>query len=649
MKNETSIDNSKPIINNSSMVTAENSSSLHSKFHVKRNGILSPKTEKYSNIALFENRERQLYNTISRSKNKNGLYLTDVTLTKYRDTDFETKPSIETTSNYHNSHKYLIKDRTKTNSQISSLPNLTSYSYKYITNPPCFTCCGNTRNSKFLTSLYNKQQEQHIYNNIINNMIKEKVINNCRSVKKSKKEKTFRDSKYEYIRKTNEIKRFKYELDLKKEAIEDYKHNIRTQMCGIEHTINSIKSYRDTLENNFLTKYNKDLRKLERQLLDEKLNADEDNRQLNILKKEVSYLKFLIVKKESMIKYIEKWLILQIYIKEGEEPKNLKNYLDKCNNKLIFETADELDGTLKFRENKNIRLMEKYNKSELDKEKYRKQLEEYEKEAENIDQTVDILVPQKENMLKSLKKREASLKATLNKIINERKRIENLNSSPNKKSKSTNNSLNNINNYKNNLHHDYDCELRQNELGILYKPVKAKNNIFAYIESLYISIMCNNIEGLKVNTSLLHQLKGIGISKTKKAIVQMKIIEISLNYLISSIQKRVLSDKNSLLIKEKTCKLIDLYHKKINGRKNKLEQLNNMDRLLMIIKEKNNKSYYLPRGKIERYNVVAINKKKMEERLKNKKTKKKIDIWDFLYDQYNENEIKENENKADYK
>ena len=60
----------------------------------------------------------------------------------------------------------------------------------------------------------------------------------------------------------------------------------------------------------------------------------------------------------------------------------------------------------------------------------------------------------------------------------------------------------------------------------------------------------------------------------------------------------------------------------------------------MIIKEKNNKSYYLPRGKIERYNVVAINKKKMEERLKNKKTKKKIDIWDFLYDQYNENEIK---------
>ena len=649
MKNETSIDNSKPIINNSSMVTAENSSSLHSKFHVKRNGILSPKSEKYSNIALFENRERQLYNTISRSKNKNGLYLTDVSLSKYRETDFESKPTIESTSNNYNSHKHLIKNRTKTNSQISSLPNLTSYSYKYITNPPCFTCCGNTRNSKFLTSLYNKQQEQHIYNNIINNMIKEKVINNCYSVKKSKKEKTFRDSKYEYIRKTNEIKRFKYELDLKKEAIEDYKHNIRTQMCGIDHTINSIKSYRDTLENNFLAKYNKDLRKLERQLLDEKLNADEDNRKLNILKKEVSYLEFLIVKKENMIKYIEKWLILQIYIKEGEEPKNLKNYLEKSNNKLIFETTDELDGTLKFRENKNIRLMEKYNKSELEKEKYRKQLEEYEKEAENIDQTVDILVPQKEKVLKSLKKRESSLKANLIKIINEKKRVENLNSSVNnKKSKSTNNSLNNINNYKNNLHHEYDSELRQNELGILYKPVKMKNNIFSYIESIYISIMCNNIEGLIVNQNLLHQLKGIGISNSKKAIVQMKIIEISLNYLISSIQKRVLSDKNSLLIKENTCKIIDLYHKKINGRKNKLEQLNNMDRLLMIIKEKNNKSYYLPRGKIERYNVVAINKKKMEERLKNKKTKKKIDIWDFLYDQYNENEIKENENKTDY-
>jgi hypothetical protein len=253
-------------------------------------------------------------------------------------------------------------------------------------------------------------------------------------------------------------------------------------------------------------------------------------------------------------------------------------------------------------------------------------------------------VPQKENMLKSLKKRESSLKATLSKIINEKKRVENLNSSVNKKSKSTNNSLNNINNYKNNFHHDYDSELRRNELGILYKPVKMKNNIFDYIECLYISIICNDLEGLKVNPNLLHQLKGIGLSKSKKAIIQMEIIEISLNYLISSIQKRVLSDKNNLLIKEKTCKIIDLYHKKINGRKNKLEQLNYMDKLLMIIKEKNNKSYYLPRGKIERYNVVAINKKKMEERLKNKKTKKKIDIWDFLYDQYNENEIKENEN-----
>ena len=173
MKNETSIDNSRPIINNSSMVTAENSSSLHSKFHVKRNAIFSPKTEKYSNIALFENRERELYNTISRSKNKNGLYLTDVTLSKYRETDFESKPTLESTSNNYNSHKNLIKTRTKTKNQIGSLPNLTSYSYKYITNPPCFTCCGNTRNSKFLTILYNKQQEQHIYNNIINNYSKE--------------------------------------------------------------------------------------------------------------------------------------------------------------------------------------------------------------------------------------------------------------------------------------------------------------------------------------------------------------------------------------------------------------------------------------------------------------------------------------------
>ena len=119
----------------------------------------------------------------------------------------------------------------------------------------------------------------------------------------------------------------------------------------------------------------------------------------------------------------------------------------------------------------------------------------------------------------------------------------------------------------------------------------------------------------------------------------MKIIELYLNHLIASINKKINSDKNNLAIMEKTIKIIDLYHKKINGNRNKKQLQQNWDNLMKKISDKNKKAYYLPRGKIEKYNVVSIQKKNNEEKLKNKKVIKKIDIWDFLYDQTNEQSV----------
>ena len=59
MKNETSEEVSKPVINNSSLITAENSSSLQSKFNIHRSKLASLKDKKYSNIAVFENPNRE--------------------------------------------------------------------------------------------------------------------------------------------------------------------------------------------------------------------------------------------------------------------------------------------------------------------------------------------------------------------------------------------------------------------------------------------------------------------------------------------------------------------------------------------------------------------------------------------------------------
>ena len=64
------------------------------------------------------------------------------------------------------------------------------------------------------------------------------------------------------------------------------------------------------------------------------------------------------------------------------------------------------------------------------------------------------------------------------------------------------------------------------------------------------------------------------------------------------------------------------------------------------IEEKNKKNYFLPRGKIEKYNIVSIQRNKNHIYTKNKQFEKKIDIWDFLYDQ-NDDVINANKEQLD--
>ena len=254
MRNET--ENTKPIINNSSLITTENSS-LQSRLNAKRNKLIIQRNNKYSNTVIFEKRQRDFSKTTTNSKSKNGIYLTDILLPKNREIDSQNKTTtLESSKNTSTTFK-----KTKKNKYKRSLPNIRNSS-----------SCDYKMNPKLLKRLYN---EQYIY--------QEKTYENVNmNQNKLKHYRTFRETKNDFIRKTNEIKRFKYEIDIKKGAMEDYKQNIRTKICGLEKTINDIQSYKNILENNFLSKYNEEIRKLERELLEDRLKDDENNRNLNL-------------------------------------------------------------------------------------------------------------------------------------------------------------------------------------------------------------------------------------------------------------------------------------------------------------------------------------------------------------------------------
>ena len=142
MKNETSEEASKPVVNNSSLMTAENSSSIQSKLNNRRKKLALLNKKKYSNTALFENKKRELSlkeKEKESKKQKNSIYITDVTSSKFRDTNFETKSTLHTTKN--NQTYNSIKSRTKHNfsrtanintnkNRNSSLPYITNYNQK---------------------------------------------------------------------------------------------------------------------------------------------------------------------------------------------------------------------------------------------------------------------------------------------------------------------------------------------------------------------------------------------------------------------------------------------------------------------------------------------------------------------------------------
>ena len=327
MKNETSEEASKPVANNSSLMTAENSSSIQSKLNNRRKKLALLNKKKYSNTALFENKKRELSlkeKEKESKKQKNSIYITDVTSSKFRDTNFETKSTLHTTKN--NQTYNSIKSRTKHNfsrtanintnkNRNSSLPYITNY------NP-------RTDEKNFLTYFGNIFTKDYV-KNIYKEKIEPKKESNENINLNKKKNKTFRDDKNEYIRKTNEIKRLKYELDLKKHALEDFKFNLMNKINSFEKTNADILAYKEDIENNFISRYNDNLRKLSRKLYDLKIELDIQNNKLKGLKNDINNLKQSIVKKENCLKDIEKWLKLQIFIKEGKNPTDLKKALIK--------------------------------------------------------------------------------------------------------------------------------------------------------------------------------------------------------------------------------------------------------------------------------------------------------------------------------
>ena len=626
------------IVNNSSVFTAENSiiqgnkisSFSNSKKFTGKNTIDS----KYSNATLFNRNQKDnswIKNPELSSKNNSKknlqLYLTETNEIIIPKNRFNTSRHNETIDLFSKNKSYLKSNKIKL-----SLPSLKCYNHrKKEKTPDIFTCDNMSLNPKLLTKLYYKKNESidevseefHIDPNMrrINNRIRRQ----------------FKESPREYLFKTRKINLMNFRVNLKKEALEEYKENMKSQLLSLNQTISQINNYKSTMENALFVKYNEKKRELDKQIYNGRIILDNQKNELVTLLKEVNTLSLIVTKREAIKKSYEKWLSFQILLKEGSEPKtkNIKEYLDKhYGSNPIFENYDDFFIAFKEREDRNIRLLEREEKVIREKDEIKQEYEELKNYVEKKIIITDLSLREKEKVLEIVKARNKELKNIILNLenINNNKKRNNLSKSLKKKYKT---SLN-FDKQKNKEINIEDITL--NSLGVYYYNLEGMQNMHQMINCIYYSIIKNNISGLELPHEITYKIKNQILSKNQKALYQIKLIEISLIYINSSIDARKNNDEDVEKLIKKTKSEIDLYRKSEKNRIYKEKEVKKAFEFMVKMEEKGKKIYFIPHKKVDNYPSGIYNRKRNVSVSKNKNNIPQL--FDFLYDNVSSNEAK---------
>ena len=616
MKNNDSRVKSNQSRNFSSVATFENSSSPKSSpmrdlILLNNNRLISD--PKFSNELIFQNQIKNNNNIIQslNIKPKNSsIYLTGL------GNENDIKPTIikqisSQSIEFRNMPKIKPKVIHKNKLSVDSLPYISTIGNNYKSNKmsPIFTCCNQELNPKILNKFLYQQKG------------KESKYRLCKTVENTKKLIIKPGSKEgvvvpigpkDYICKTKEINRLKYCMNLKAESIKEFNYNIKEQINSIDYTINSLRLYKNNLENNFLNEFIVQQRALNQIVLKERLEQEKLKDTLVKLKKENYNLLSKIRKSEMNKYYIEKWIGLQIYIKDKVRvnENNIPNYISKnYNGKLIIETAEDFDEFYQKKEKKNIRLIESLNQSNEEK------IELF-KEYKNVKQA---LVGDKE-LIKSVLEKEkllTLLKMRNNELLKEKKEaMRLLAKTVNVENSSTNNLLSS-NFLKNNKERNYK---KNNHINY--------NLIYNLIQKTFDYIYVNAKESVADSAEPMDVINNMNIKSTK-ALSQMKIIELSYTSLNYYKETHIQGHEN---LYKKLLDEIEMNHKRAKVEKYKKEEQLRVLELYRKLEAKKERIVFKPTHQDNYSSLVYIEKLKKEAKKKTKKVKKEIDIYDFLYD-----------------
>ena len=622
--------------NNSSFLTGENTSTIHSNIKNSFNKSKSRPNLTLKNIANIKYLNSTIFTHAHKNKTRWMKYtsmMSSPSSNASKDNNFgqlyltEAKNTIIPSYNSKTKNKYINYYRNK---KKNKLPKLKCYSHHNSEIfPEIFTCGDFQMKPKLLAKLYYKQNKaKGKENNDKTNSSKDLDIINDLMNKKKNNKKTTR----EYLNDANMINFLNYNINSKKEALKQYEKIMKSQIEGLDYTISKIQDYKANFENNYYIKYDEEKRELEMEIKERKYQSDMQKKILLDLIKEVGHLSQVIIKKQAVKKNYDKWLMLQVLIKEGREPKcrDIKEYIEKkYDKKNIFDNNNDFFIILKEKEQNDIRLIAKSEKIIEENSLLIKDLDDLNAQLNKRALKASIKIKEKEYILNIIKQRNKKLNEIKSKITSEKsqKIIKISKSSKNYRTYLSSNKYRDI---------DIEKDLKLNKLGAFGYNFEKVININKMIYCIYNSILKNKIKGLNISFDTIYKIDNT-LSKIQKALSQIKIIEYALNYLNSSIKEKT-KDKTNKKIIDEVKEQIDLYHKTVKAKLYEEERNKKNEEFINKINEKKNKVYLIPKKKYDRFPFYLYNKKKNCSVNKNKK--KKLELFDFLFDENSSEEEK---------
>ena len=574
---------------------------------------------KYSNENIFEKKASKVINNIYQSNvikpRNNGIYITGLSNSSEMPSDIQRSMTTNENSNISKSISNREK-KPKVHKKLNLPYIITNISPNEDLIPisPVFSCCDEENSPRLLNKILYRQQIQEQKNN------KCKTSGNENKIVNSKPKKVaVKDGPKNYISKTREINRLKYCINLKLENIKDFYYDYRQEIKNIDFTINSIKAYKNNLEHKFINEYVSQLRSLNKITLNERLKEEQQRNEIVRLKKSISNMSYRKKRLELNKFLIEKWIGLQVYIKDKirMDGKQIKNYITKGNRRQsLFQSADEFEDFFKKKEINNLRLIQTLNVKTQEKAVLFKELKNVELYNIEDDNYLIKMITEKEKLLKLLKRRNSEL-------LQERNEVKKMNSEPKfDKLSPINLDLISFTPKKDkNTNKEKDKENSNKNIIINY------NIIYPLIQKTFDYIIANDKSSLSESEDTFRHINSINIPSTK-ALSQMKMIEMAYTYLIYYKMNNM--EGNETLYKQ-LMEEIEHNHKKRKAEKYKKEEELKEYEMHKKMEEKKNRIVFKSR-KDDYSSLIYIEKIKNKERKMKKNTKKKLDIFDFLYD-----------------